>query len=72
MDTIKSERFLRIDMDDFRVIAAQSNLQFLLHNRHWFFDGTFRVSLDGFDQLYTIHGFRDGVTYPCVYACLPW
>jgi len=40
-------------------------------SRHWFADGTFRVTPAGFDQLYTIHALRDGQSFPCVYALLP-
>ena len=40
-------------------------------SQHWFADGTFNVTPDGFDQLYTIHAYVNGQTYPCVYALLP-
>jgi len=53
------------------VIAIVVDVDFLSGSQHWFADGTFRVTPAGFDQLYTIHAFVDGQTYPCVFAPLP-
>ena len=53
------------------IFAAQADLDFLAQCSHWFADGTFRVTPQGFDQLYTLHGFSRGAVYPCVYALLP-
>jgi len=47
------------------------DIDFLAASHHWFADGTFRVTPDGFDQLYTIHAYVDGQSYPCVFALLP-
>ena len=42
------------------LFAADDDLDFLSRSQHWFADGTFRVVPNGFQQLYTIHGFRNG------------
>ena len=54
-----------------KIFAADNDLQFLAQSNHWFADGTFRVTPDGFSQMYTIHGFYDDHVFPCVYALLP-
>ena len=54
-----------------KIFAAGNDLQFLAQSNHWFADGTFRVTPDGFIQMYTIHGFYDDQEFPCVYALLP-
>ena len=62
--------FIRIRTDDMIIFAADEDLEFLSRCDHWFADGTFRVSPDGYDQLYTIHGFLNGEIFPIVYALL--
>lgn len=69
-NTLNGLPFLRYDID-FLIFAADEDLRFLAGCRIWFADGTFKVSPVGYTQLYTIHGTRDGVTIPCVYALLP-
>lgn len=69
--TVGNEQFIRIEELDMIIFAADSDLQFLSNCRHWFADGTFRVTPSQFDQLYTIHGFLNGKVYPCIYALLP-
>ena len=49
-----------------KIFAADNDLQFLAQSNHWFADGTFRVTPDGFNQMYTIHGFYDDHVFPCV------
>jgi hypothetical protein len=70
-NTREGDAFLRVQEADILIFAAQVDLDFLCECRHWFADGTFRVTPQGFDQLYTIHGFLGHKTYPCVYALLP-
>lgn len=62
--------FIRINRENMIVFAADDDLDFLSRSRHWFADGTFRVSPIGYDQLYTIHGFINGEVFPVVYALL--
>jgi hypothetical protein len=64
--TIGGEDFLCLQEDDMLVFAAQSDVDYLVNNEHWFADGTFRVTPEGFDQLYTIHTLKNGVSYPCI------
>ena len=45
------------------IFAAEDDLEFLSRCQHWFADGTFRVSPNGYDQLYTIHGFINGFIF---------
>ena len=52
------------------IFAADEDLRFLAYCRHWFGDGTFKVVPTGYSQQYTLHGYYDGMTYPCVYALL--
>ena len=67
--TLNGLPFLRHDID-FLLFAADEDLQFLSGCRVWFADGTFKVSPAGYTQLYTIHGTRDGINIPCVFALL--
>ena len=53
------------------IFASQDALQFLADSEHWYADGTFRVCLETFFQLYTIHGQRDGRIFPCIFSLLP-
>lgn len=69
-NTLNNLPFLRQDID-FMLFAADTDLQFLSSCRVWFADGTFKVSPAGYTQLYTIHGTRDGINIPCVFALLP-
>ena len=54
-----------------KIFAAENDLHFLAQSNHWFADGNFRVTPDGFSQMYTTHGFYDDHMFPCVYALLP-
>ena len=53
------------------IFASQDALQFLADSEHWYAVGTFRVCLEIFFQLYTIHGQSDGRIFPCVFSLLP-
>ena len=50
------------------ILAVQVDLDFLVNCTHWFEDG---VTLDDFDQLYTLYGFINGEVFPYIYALLP-
>ena len=69
--TIEGNEFLRVDEDGFMIFASDIDLQFLSDCEHWFADGTFRVTPEGYAQVYTVHGFLNDQTFPCVYALLP-
>jgi hypothetical protein len=70
MQYISGSTFVRIKEPDFILFAAQEDIHFLFSNQHWFADGTFRVTPEGFDQLYTIHSLYNGQVFPCIYALL--
>jgi len=70
-NTISGNTFIRIKEPDFILFAAQEDIDFLFSNQHWFADGTFRVTPEGFHQLYTIHLICYGQVFPCIYALLP-
>ena len=53
------------------IFASQGALQFLADSEHWYADGTFRVCVEIFFQLYTVYGQRDGRIFPCVFSLLP-
>ena len=52
-------------------LNKQVDFDFEVNCALWFGDGTFRVTPDDFDQLYTLHGFINGEVFPCIYALLP-
>ena len=45
-------------------------LSLLDESQNWFVDGTFKVALEQFIQLYTVHAQKGGMIIPCVYALL--
>ena len=59
------------DKERILIFASQDALQFLADSEHWYADGTFKVCLEIFFQLYTIHGQCDGRIFPCVFSLLP-
>lgn len=69
--TISGDAFLRYEEDGMVIFASDDDLRFLAQSRHWFGDGTFKVTPVGYAQQYSLHAFHDGVTYPCVYVLLP-
>src|SRR6218665_1348819 len=70
-NTTSGSPFIRVQEADFILFAAQEDIDFLFSNQHWLADGTFRVTPEGFDQLYTIHTLFNGQAFPCIYALLP-
>lgn len=67
--TISSESFLRYEAE--RMVTADRDLWLLTCARHWFVDGTFKVYLAEYVQLYSLHADHEGMFCPCVYALLP-
>ena len=53
------------------VFSTENNLTVLASCKHYFMDGTFKTMPVIFDQLYTIHGMKNGYVIPLVYALLP-
>jgi hypothetical protein len=49
--TQSGEQFLRYNNDGMVLFAADEDLEFLATCDHWFADGTFKVTPEGFDQL---------------------
>ena len=75
--TLKDEPFLLHDSgcgDNNRMIifSALKSFSILKESDTWFADGTFKVVLEYFSQLYyTIHAEKDGFVFPCIFALLP-
>ena len=53
------------------IFLTARNLDILHNSPHWFADGTFKIVLELFFQLYTIHALREGRLVTRVYALLP-
>ena len=54
------------------ILGCETNLKFLcLESEDVFADGTFRFCPKYFEQLYTIHGFKNGHYIPLVFCLLP-
>ena len=73
--TNKGKAFLMFDSgeveDRMLVFSTEKNLNVLASCKHYFMDGTFKTVPVIFDQLYTIHGMKNGYVIPLVYALLP-
>jgi hypothetical protein len=52
------------------MFGTQANLDILEQHRHWFIDGTFKVSPQLFLQVFTIHALVDKSAVPLIYALL--
>ena len=69
------EEFLFYDSgnveDRILIFATRRNLQLLTKSEHWYADGTFKASPLLFYQLYTLHGLKQNISLPLVYALLP-
>ncbi len=53
------------------VFTTKRNLELVLRSEHWYADGTFKTSPLLFTQLYTLHGLKENISLPLVYALLP-
>lgn len=73
--TCKGKQFLMYDSNDGKdrllMFTTKKNLRFLTTCSVWASDGTFKVTPLIFTQLYTIHGMKNGKTFPLVYYLLP-
>ncbi|CAF1126879.1 unnamed protein product, partial [Rotaria magnacalcarata] len=52
------------------IFTTKSNLSILKQYKHWFADGTFKVCLDEFYQLFTLHAMMKNSIIPLVYGLL--
>lgn len=74
--TITGEQFLIYDSgfgyeNRILMFAGPTAIQLLQQSKHWFADGTFKVSPRIFFQVYTIHALLNERVIPCVYVLLP-
>jgi hypothetical protein len=72
--TASGDDFLFFDSgaDSSRIlIFTTQNLEFLKSADTWLADGTFKVAPTLFDQLFVIHAFRNGATFPLVFCLTP-
>ena len=53
------------------IFSTQRNLQLLAESQHWYADGTFKTVPLSFFLLYTLHGLKENISLPLVYALLP-
>lgn len=75
-ETTTGERFLIFDSgveDPNRILmfAGPNAVELMKESKHWFADGTFKVSPRIFFQLYTVHALLNERVIPCIYALLP-
>ena len=75
MKTFKNDDFLLFDsgMEEERILifSTYANLDVLTSCQHLFCDGTFKTVPTLFEQLYTIHGLKNGFCIPLIFALLP-
>ncbi|KAF2883229.1 hypothetical protein ILUMI_22944, partial [Ignelater luminosus] len=68
----KENDFLLYDLgasgDRIMIFATEVNLRFLSACNTWLVDGTFKVSPSLFDQVFVIHGYRSGSSFPLLYC----
>lgn len=62
---VSGDAFLRHE-GGMLIFASGGGLRFLAEARHWFGNGTFKVTPVGFKQQYNIHAYFDGVTSLCL------
>ena len=60
------------DPERFLIFGQQTPLELLESTQHlWLADGNFKLCLEIFLQLFTIHTSINGYNRPCIYALLP-
>ena len=59
------------DADRIFIFGTNQSLQLLSQSQNWFGDGTFKVCLQIFFQIYTIHAHINGRILRCIYVLLP-
>jgi len=70
--TTSKEQFLLVNDDDKNVLifSCYQNLKFLCESEIIYCDGTFIYSAKHFNQMFTIHGFKNGHYIPVVFCLL--
>ena len=53
------------------IFSTDRNLQFLSTCLNFYADGTFKTVPSMFEQLYTIHSVKNGLTIPLIFGLLP-
>ena len=53
------------------IFSAPKFFSILKESNTWFADRTFKVVLEYFFRLYTMHAEKDGFVFPCILALLP-
>jgi len=73
--TCNGEEFLLFDsgpgVDRILLYSTKNNIRTLSQCEQWYANGTFKSSPPLFTQIFSIHGFKSGVTLPLVYGLLP-
>ena len=62
---------IRDEPNKILIITSEDNLLHLSACENILGDGTFKSCPKFFEQLYTLHGYKDGIYSPCVFALLP-
>jgi hypothetical protein len=57
--------------DRIMIFSIKDNLKFLQYSNTWFADRTFKSCPTLFNQLFIIHGYRNGAMLPLVYCLTP-
>ncbi|XP_025202141.1 uncharacterized protein LOC112599437 [Melanaphis sacchari] len=70
--TTSEEQFLLVNDDSKNVLifSCYQNLKFLCESENIYCDGTFTYSAKHFNQMFTIHGFKNGHYIPVVFCLL--
>lgn len=59
-----------VDRNRIIIFRTNESLSWLVNNRHWLADGTFKVAPELFTQLFTVHCVINHSGLPCVYVLL--
>ena len=70
LKTVECESFVRHWSSDLIVLAADSDIEVMVENKHWHMDGTFAIAPAEFEQVYTIHALCGELLVPCIYALM--
>ncbi|CAF2977509.1 unnamed protein product [Rotaria sp. Silwood2] len=68
--TYRDEDFILHEDKNLIIFTTKINLSILKQNKHWFADGTFKVCLDDYYRLFTLHAMMTNAIIPLVYGLL--
>ncbi|CAF2833416.1 unnamed protein product [Rotaria sp. Silwood2] len=68
--TYRDEDFILHEDKNLIIFTTKINLSILKQNKHWFADGTFKVCLDDYYRLFTLHAMMTNATIPLVCGLL--